>query len=270
MLNYPFLFYIVFVTLFFPSCNQREKKMKQENLKAEYIFRRAEDVLFIPEAPLPNEPMSYSWQDRYDDTLPKITKDFFRCKGDPLNPVITQKREGKEALYYRDCIGSDRHSLPLKNDKEFIYPCLIEILNYLQQKTHKRVVITSGHRCPQHNSYCDFSPANWSSKHMIGAEVSFFIEGMENDPNAIVELIQLYYKENFNNLASFSRYEQGSLTTRPWFNKEIFIKLYLPHEGRNCDNRHSHPYLSIQVRWDRELNTSIQFDSKQAQNYLRN
>ena len=31
--------------------------------------------------------------------------------------------------------------------------------------------------------------------------------------------------------------------TIPWFNKEIFIKLYRKSEGRDGDNRHPYPYL---------------------------
>ncbi len=40
----------------------------------------------------------------------------------------------------------------------------------------------------------------------------------------------------------------------PWYNKEIFIKLYQATEGRDLDNSHPYPYIAIQVRWDRDRN----------------
>lgn len=200
-----------------------------------------------------------------------ISKEFFRCKGHFSHPPALELRETGEQIYHYDCTG---HSLPLRDGKEFIYPALIELLNYVQNETGCKVVITSGHRCPLHNSYVDYSTRNWASKHMIGAEVDFYVEGYEENPLAIIALVQDYYQKMFpfsSGYTDFERYEKGGLnvSTQPWYNKEIFIKLYLADEGRNYDNSHRYPYIGIQLRHDRDLDSKVVFDPIEAQNYLR-
>ena len=62
----------------------------------------------------------------------------------------------KEIARYYDCGGPEKHSLPLREKKEFyLHSILIILLNYLQIQTGKRVVITCGHCCPEHNAYLD-------------------------------------------------------------------------------------------------------------------
>lgn len=236
----------------------------------DYLIRNQNEYFFTPPPPLPRTREKYPWENKYVGGFPRISKEFFRCKGNPLNPVVIQERDGKESLYYRDCLSGRRHGLPLKNGEEFIYPCLINLLNYIQEKTEKRVVVTTGHRCPTHNAYCDHSPYNWGSKHMLGAEVDFFIIGMENKPLEIIDLIFSYYKGD-KEYEKFSRYETKDLNvaTPPWYNKEIFIKLYLEGEGRDFDNQHPYPYIGIQVRFDRDEGKRVVFSQEQAQNYLR-
>jgi hypothetical protein len=236
----------------------------------EYIYRKHNEFLF---SPLPTEkqpPKSYPWEKQLAGNFPKITKEFFRCKGSSLNPgrIIQQNEETKKVF---DCGGCQKHGLPLRNDKEFIYPILIELTNHIQAKTGKRLVITSGHRCPEHNTYVDPSRENQYSKHMIGAEVSFYVQGMEDQPKAIVEIIQSFYKDmscyrDLKEYQEFKRYEKDdtNVTESPWFNKEIFIKLFNSKEGRNFDNRHPYPYLSIQVRHDRELNEKVIYTWEKA------
>lgn len=210
----------------------------------------------------------YPWEESNPSSLPKITKEHFRCKGTPLNPPQIVHKE-KETIRYYDCGGATKHSIPLRNGKESIYAIQIELLNYLQEKTGKRVVITSGHRCPEHNTYVDPSVENQYSKHMIGAEVSFYVQGLEEKPEVIVRLLQDYYKQQPG--FEFERYQkETNVSTLPWFNKEVFIKLFKAHEGRNLDNRHPYPYISIQVRWDRETNEKVTYSwDKAFRNYLR-
>lgn len=265
---------LLFLALVLASCSSDGQKVRKQNLSGEYVYRLHDEYFFKPVPPTPQTRSNYPWEGKNVGGLPRITKEFFRCKGNPLNPMVVKTKEGKEPIKYFDCQGGRKHGLPIRNGQEFVYPCLVELLNYLQQHTGKRVVITCGHCCPQHNTYADYSPANWSSKHMIGAEVDFYLDGMENQPLALISLIQQYYTETFpdnKEYTSFQRFEQGGLniSTPPWFNKEVFIKLYLAHEGRDCDNQHPYPYLGIQVRTDRELNAKVTFDPKQAQNYLR-
>lgn len=219
-------------------------------------------------APLKQPP--YPWEEQRISDYPKITKEFFRCKGNSLNPVRCVANE-KEIARFFDCGGPQKHSLPLRGKKEFIYPILIDLLNYVQTKTGKRVVITCGHCCPEHNAYLDASPANQTSKHMLGAEVDFYVQGMEYQPEKIVNLILAYYREpvkyrGLKDFEEFKRYdkEPTNVSTLPWYNKEIFLKLYRKSEGRDADNRHPYPYLSLQVRYDSELNQRVSYSWAQA------
>ena len=246
------------------------------HFKAEYIYRMHDEQLYSIPPAVPQPLPLYPWEESYSSALPRITKEFFRCKGSALNPVHIVDKPGGISQYY-DCGGSEKHSLPLRNGKEFVYPILLDLLNYIQKKAQKRVVITSAHRCPEHHMYVDSTPANRSSKHMMGAEVSFYVQGMEEKPDKIIaELMHFYHTEpkyaGKKEFLEFQRYEKNDsqVSTLPWYNKEIFIKLYTRQEGRNFDNRHPYPYISIQVRYDMETQQRVLFDARAAfNNYLR-
>lgn len=245
---------------------QSEKeKIRRLNCKTEPIYRNQGDF-FYPIAPPAHVPRSlYPWES--ESNLPRITKDFFRCKGNPLNPPILDMADPPAPL--ADCEGCTRHGLPIIRGKETVYPILIELLNYLQKKTGKRVIITCGHRCPTHNSYSDPSKENRVSKHQIGAEVDFYVQGMEERPQEVVGLLMQYYQEtplykNDKESLDFKRFDKTELAVQPWFNREIFIKLYQKNEGRDLDNRHPHPYLSLQVRYDRDGKEKVVYDWAKA------
>ena len=112
---------------------------------------------------------------------------------------------------------------------------------------------------------------------MIGAEVSFYVQGLENAPQTIVNLLMDFYKDNpkYKNskeYTEFLRYEKGNsnVSIPPWYNKEVFIKIFNKSEGRNYDNRHPYPYISIQVRHDRDINEKVTYSWDLAtKNYLR-
>ena len=244
--------FLLFILL--AGCSGLEKseyaKIRKQNAHAEQIYRKENQYFFPIGEPKHRTREDYAWEEG-DRLHPKITKEFFRCKGSSLNPAHTSE-DGK---IYKDCDGKERHSLPLKEGKEFVYPILLDILNYIQKKTHKKVVVTCGHRCPLHNEYADSSSLNRTSKHMIGAEVDFYVQGMEERPMDVIDLIFAYYREKNKGDqkdTSFYRYqkEDTNVSTPPWYNKEIFIKLYLEHEGRDYDNRHPYPYIGMQVRYD--------------------
>lgn len=253
------MIWILFILL--AGCQDSTTTPRQ---KGEYIFRKSDQATTIP--PLVKlERKPYFWE-KSSQGIQEITKEYFRCKGDSLNPVKSEMVRG-EVVKYHDC--SARHSLPLKEGKESIYPILLELLNHVQAKLPARVVITSGHRCPEHNTYIDSSPHNQYSKHQIGAEVDFYVQGMESVPERILEIIFNYYKERYpdkKEYAEFKRYEKDdiSLTVKPWMNKEVFIKLNKSHEGRNDDNRHPYPYISIQVRYDRDKNERVAYSWGEA------
>ena len=267
-------FLLLFLALALASCSSEEHRLRKQNLKGEYVYRLHDEYFFKPPPALPRTRAAYPWEGKCINGLPLITKEFFRCKGNPLNPMLERATAGKEPIKYFDCKGGRKHGLPIRDGQEFVYPCLIELLNYIQEHTGKRVVITCGHCCPKHNTYACSSPSNWGSKHMIGAEVDFYVEGLENQPHTLNPLIQQYYAKTFpdnKDYTLFERYEKEGLnvSTPPWYNKELFIKLYLENEGRDIDNQHPYPYLGIQVRMDRDSHAKVTFDPKQAQNYLR-
>jgi len=260
--------------IIFIACSSNEEnshsQLRRHNQSGEYIYRRHEERLFALNSPHMKEPPPYPWEDPNQSKWPKITKEHFRCKGSHLNPEQVVKN-GSDIERYYDCGGADRHSLPLQEKKEFIYPILIELINEIQLQTGKKAVITSGHRCPTHNTYVDPSKENQTSKHQIGAEVNFYIQGLEQNPKKIIDLIFDYYNKDprFNNDSAFTtilRYEKSTtnVSTPPWYNKEIFVKLFKADEGRNFDNRHPYPYISIQVRWDRDRNERVSYTWKKA------
>lgn len=273
-MNYKSIFILFFLILF--SCTSHEfQKFKPKNLKVERIERSKDEVYSPVETPKKNDELLYPFEEDNLSFL-KITKDFFRCKGNPLNPQRNDETTLSDAKVFVDCEGSSRHGLPMINSKEGVYPILLDLLNYIQKKVNKRVVITCGYRCPKHNSYADILNNSKFSMHMLGAEVDFYVQGYEQNPDKIVEIIEDFYKENVKyrgkeEFEKFNRYEKPlDVSTQPWYNKEIFIKLYQSNEGRDFDNRHPYPYLSIQVLWDRTTKEVVSFSLDKAnKGYLR-
>lgn len=247
------------LVLLLGSCSDSLAPRRSKTVRGEYIYRKSDESFLVIPPATPKARSLYPWEERETGNFPKITKEYFRCKGSALNPsCVIQK--GKETDRVHDCGGAQKHSLPLKDQKEFVYPILIDLLNDIQSKTNKRVVITCGHCCPEHYAYIHASlpnPASPYSKHMIGAEVDFYVQGQEMCPEKIVELILSYYAEQpkyqgMKEFIEFKRYEkdQKSGQILPWMNKEIFVKIVRPGEGRDFDNRHPYPYICIQVRYD--------------------
>lgn len=268
-------FYLLFLT----SCSTDENNQTPATptqIKGEYLYRHHDEQLFRPEPLQLDTRPPYPWENDKQSNHPKITKEFFRCKGNTLNPAHqSPKGDPKQPLY--DCGGFQRHSLPLKDGKEFVYPILIDLLNYIQSQTGKRVVITSGHCCPDHQRYIDPTGANSSSKHPMAAEVDFYIQGLEENPQSIIDVIFTYYKQTpkyagLKEFQEFKRYDKDktNVITPPWYNKELFIKLVKKNEGRDFDNRHPYPYITLQVRYDWDLKANVTYSPEQAfRNYHR-
>lgn len=255
--------------------DSEREKLRKMNASGEHIYRAHDEVLFAIKKPTHFVRENYPWEDSYIGNQIKITKEFFRCKGNSHHSPITKQTDGQPA-YIIDCGGMQQHSLPLKDGKEHIYSALFDLLNYIQEKTQKKVVITCGHRCPTHNTYADPSQYNENSKHMIGAEVDFYVKGLEWSPETIVGIVKQYYKEHpkfktHSQFTEFERFEhETNVSTLPWYNKEIFIKLFKKDEGRDLDNNHRFPYLSIQLIWDRDNDEPVTYSwSKAFNNYLR-
>jgi hypothetical protein len=241
----------------FFGCSSMEKSHKRRIREANETsawIRLAENAYDNIPPPQKNYAVSYPWDERFNGSQATITKEFFRCKGSKLNPPIILS--DSETLF--DCDGAKEHSLPIHEGEEFIYPALIDLLNYIQKQTHCRVHITAGHRCPKHTRYLNSSPKAQYSKHQIGAEVAFYVVGLESSPEKVLEVIKDYYKSNpkFSTDAKYTKFvryekEDTDVTTQPWYNHEIYVKLYKPTEGRDLDQNHSYSYFSIQLRHNR-------------------
>jgi hypothetical protein len=254
-----------FLFFFLGGCNSFEhtekEKIKRQNASAEYVQRKSDEKLFSFPPPKKRIREPYPWEDPDGTLFPKITKEFFRCKGSPSHLPRGEKK---------DCDGFEKHSLPVLGDREYIYPVLIDLLNFIQKKTKKKIVVTCGHRCPVHNAYADDSKENQTSKHLIGAEVDFYVQGMEDRSLEIIDLLFQFYKETqaYKGVVDYERFYryrgETDVSTLPWYNKEVFIKLYQKGEGRDFDNRHPFPYISIQVRYDREKKKPVSYTWGQA------
>lgn len=244
------------MTLLFCSCSGIERseneKIRRRNCKGEYIYRKHNEFTHAISSPKHTPRSTYPWE----GTLPRITKEFFRCKGSPANPACLDATDPTNPIFQNDCDAS-RHGLPVLGGQEGVYPILIDLLNEVQKKTGKRVIITSGHRCPTHNSYVDPSKENRTSKHQIGAEVDFYVQGLEGSPLEVVQVLIDYYKGQ-GELESFQRVD------KIWANKEVCIKFNSSAEGRNGDNQHPYPYLTLQVRWDRHSQERVSYAWKRA------
>ncbi len=263
------------------SCSGFEKseydKVRRENSHGEYIYRKSDSNVFSIEEPSLRKRDPYPWEDSISSNLAKITKDHFRCRGSYSNPPILEEDKSNEVHSFTDCEGSSKHSLSIIHGKEGVYPVLIDLLNYLQNKLKRKVIITCGYRCPIHNTYVDRSKENRISKHMIGAEVDFYVQNMEDKPQEVIEYIFQFYKERpgyrgEKQFEEFLRYDKDdtNVSTLPWYNKEIFIKLFKSNEGRDLDNRHPYPYISIQVKYDRDLKENVFYTWERArQGYHR-
>ena len=269
--------YILFLLFLSTGCKQSEKETSRNpaEVTCEYIIRQHDERHLAIPTPKLKAPPCYPWQKNATGKIQTITKEYFCCKGSNVNPPRLVLQGTKELERFYDCGGVEKHSLPLRSDKEFIYPILIELLNAIQAKTKKQVIITSGHRCPSHNSWVDPSPQNATSKHTIGAEVDFYVSGLENNPEEVIRIIVDFYKNNpryagQKGYQEFQHFEKETNTRKkPLYNKEIFIKQFAKDEGRNFDNRHPYPYVSIQVRFDRDRNLRVMYSWDQSQQFLR-
>lgn len=271
-----FLFFFLSMSAFSPLFSNLEEaekeKLRKQNVSGEYIQRTEDEISYSLENPDPKDREKYPWENNEAPLATPITPDFFRCRGSQKNAPIIQG-----LLERVDCGGPENHSLPLKNGKEFIYPVLIDLLNYIQEKTGKKVWVTCGHRCPVHNAYADDSFLSRTSKHMIGAEVDFFVRGLEWTPERIVNVIQQFYKDDARSQGKkeyqeFLRREKPDrdVTTPSWYNQEVIVKVYKQNEGRDFDNQHHFPYISIQVVYDREAKERVIYTWPKAFNgYLR-
>ena len=256
-------FFVIF-SIFLISCSKDQ--LQNKKIKIEKITRNQNDVCINQDITLKKLP-PYSFEEGMDK-FSKITKEYFRCQGNPLNPERIDESDPDNIKVYLDCQGSSKHSLPIINSDEGVYPQLIDILNYIQKKTKKRVIITCAHRCPTHNSYADFFNNDKFSKHMIGAEVDFYVEGMEHKPLEVTKTILQYFKEKqkYKESKEYDFFEdtKSNLKNPILYNKEVKIRIYDFDEGRDFSNRHPYPYICLEVLYDKDKKEKVAYSWEKA------
>ena len=259
------------------SCSSVEEneqeKIAKKNAVEELITRHRDDH-YLPRLLLQAQKReSYPWEERMVGEFPKITKEYFRCRGSRFHPERKQANRKGEVESLWDCGGADKHSLPIQDQEEFVYPILLDILNELQRRLERRVVITCGHRCPEHNRYADLDQKEASSMHQIGAEVDFYVEGMEEQPYEVARCVMEFYEQSGQS-AKDARFHVCTANPRSlqhpgWYNQEVILRVFQQDEGRDFDNRHPYPYLSLQVRRDRSQGKRVEYTWARAQNGVR-
>lgn len=218
-------------------------------------MRGTEEIAYPSQLLIPAELPSYPWEIKGHQNLRPIQKEDLHCQGRrDHHPKLLANGES-----HNDCDGPLEHGLPVR-----VQPILMALLNWIQEKTGQEVVITSGHRCPRHQTYLNSSSKALSSKHQVGAEVNFYVKGWEERPEEVVNILFEYYKT-----APKKWDKETDVRTTPWYNDEVFVKLYQKDEGRDEDNAHGFPFIDIQVRYDSEKGEKVQYTWKGSQEYYR-
>ena len=220
------------------------------------IMRSNQDVEFPLLPPWENEERLYPWDQEQGTVFSTITKENFRCKGGTHHRLRKLVGANQQVHYIEDCQGGGEHPLPLQEGKEFIYPVLIDLLNHLQKALQARVVITSGHRCPQHQLYISPKCHQAHSKHLIGYAVDFIFDRKSLDVKKTLHAMQKFYAKNNHGLEDIQFYtlhSDFSVQSHPisFGNQEIRVTFFPADTLIDGDNTHAEPFARIEVLYDR-------------------
>ena len=80
----------------------QQEKIKQNNAVAERIYRKSSDKFYSIDPPKQQKREKYPWEENYEGTISKITKDYFRCKGSSSSPIKTHTTAKEEILHLID------------------------------------------------------------------------------------------------------------------------------------------------------------------------
>lgn len=247
---------LIICSILLVGCTSEENHQKvnihRKQMKIEPIVRLSDEKIFIMNTLIQKERKAYFFE---PSKIAKITKDHFRCRGSAEHPPIIQEEQGTEGKTIEDCRGIDAHSLPIQSGEEFVFPILLTLLNNIQQTLGEKVVITSGHCCPKHALYLHPSKPGLKSYSMMGAAVDFYVQGFEKRPEAVIDCIINQYKGDE---PLYEKFVKASKDVITWSNHEILIKLIPKEQGRDLDHAHLYPYISIEVKYDREKKKNIE------------
>jgi hypothetical protein len=79
------LAWLLSIAIIVSSCSSADETPEQYEV-GEFIYRHHDEFLFTPQLPEKVKLDPYPWDKDLVAHLPKITKEFFRCKGSSLNP----------------------------------------------------------------------------------------------------------------------------------------------------------------------------------------
>jgi hypothetical protein len=228
------------------TADERSQKQRMKNnLSCEKIYRLSSEKNYhIDSLELATRQL-YPWEN--ETKYPKITINTLRCRG---SKDATPIKSGDKI--FEDCGGLHDHGLPYQDGEEFIYPALITLLNRVQNSFDKKVVVTSGHRCPKHHNYLVKGQSK-ISRYMMGCKADFTVEGLENRPEEIiVKIMDLYPNEKFQKI---NQADGSTLYT----SKQFHLMINKEGEHSILGEKH-HPVVSVDVRYDQDKQEAIILD----------
>lgn len=239
ILYYPFLFALFnFLAI---SCSDKKSTTISKTYDIQKDFTPTN---FILPYELPQKKPTYPWNTCYPRFL-SLTKYSFQCPG--TNP------EANIPLHQK-CLGALHHGLPLVNGKEYIYPRLIDLLNFLQKENKEKIMVIRGHLCPKAFSLLD--PKEQHEKYLIGAMVK--VSSQVNWEKNLSTLVKKFYDKK---KEEDPLYEIGSSTYPITFINQEFKFIIYPSLLTNI--------MEIEVLYDKEKDSRINFTEEDIQNYLR-
>lgn len=259
------LFLLALLSALVAGCEQSSPAPQRGVFVGEYIARHASDNLLDLKSPERLQISAYPWDATTRTPLPPITKHYFQCRGCLQHPPKMIQRGG-ESIHLYDCRGGEQHSLPLRDGQEWIAPLLLVMLNFCQERFERPVHITCGHCCLDHRTYLYPHASSEGVGHVLGAEVDFYVEGWESRPERVVQALLEFYRTRWNH----DQHEKGEFSydekdgSRFWKNREVVLSIHAAHLGRDEDNNHSYPYLTIRVRYDKESKDTLKYSWDRA------
>lgn len=217
----------------------KEEEIRRKNATREPLVRTLEDVRFPIFIPLKKTRTSYPWESANKRLVPLSPEDL-RCKGSPLHPSRSLPVLDGGIHEIKDCTP---HSLPKMEGEEVYSKLILEKLNLIQRELGRQVLITSGHRCPIHNIYCNPTGTAVFNKHLVAARVDFIVQ--TDSPEEVVDILRRHSKDKFTQAGDRLQ----------WNSSELSIQWTRSLDLRDFDNRHNLPYFTIEdhqmpLTWD--------------------
>lgn len=206
----------------------------------------------------------YFWREHSSSV--SITQDHFRCMGSVINPPrVVRNRQG-QLMTLLDCGGAKEHSLPLKDQQEYINPMILELCVDLCEKTDSQIDILAGHLCQAHARYLDYFESDKAWKHAMGEAVQFCVRGFELRGRELIDLLAKLHQAQLQACHAakkqihvteegfYSAYLKVTFCPKPWWEKP-----------RDFDKE----WVGIEVKADLDTGKLCAYDSKRIRDLHR-